>query len=46
LVARFGIEEIYLAIGLTRSYRGEFWPMIVGVHTWPDYEAKIDYDNL
>lgn len=46
LEARLGIEEIYLAIGLTRSYRGGFWTIIVGVHTWPDYEAVVDYDNL
>ena len=43
---RFGIREIYLAVGLTRSYRGAFWPMIIGVHTLPDYEATVDYDNL
>lgn len=46
LEARFGIREIYLAVGLTRSYRGAFWPMIIGVHTLPDYEATVDYDNL
>lgn len=46
LEARFGIEEVYLAVGLSRSYRGDFWIIVVGVHTLPDYEATIDYDNL
>jgi hypothetical protein len=46
LEARFGIREIYLAAGLTRSFRGALWPMIIGVHTVPDYEAAVDYDNL
>lgn len=46
LRARFGIQEIYLAVGLTRSYRGDYWRVIVGVHTLPDYQAAVDYDNL
>lgn len=46
LEVRFGIREIYLAVGLTRSYKGAFWPIVVGVHTLPDYEATVDYDNL
>jgi hypothetical protein len=46
LEARFGIKEIYLAVGLTRSYQGEYWLVVVGVHTLPDYEATVDYDNL
>jgi hypothetical protein len=46
LEVRLGVEEVYLALGLTRSYRGGFWCMVVGVHTLPDYEAVIDYDNM
>jgi len=46
LEARFGIEEIYLAVGLTRSFEGTFWPIVIGVHTLPDYQADVDYDNL
>ena len=46
LEARFGIQEIYLAVGLTRSYQGSLWPIVVGVHTVPDYPATVDYDNL
>jgi hypothetical protein len=45
LEARFGIQEVYLAVGLTRSYKGDFWPIVVGVHTLPDYEATVDYAN-
>jgi len=46
LKARFGIREIYLAIGLTHSFQGSNWPIVIGVHTLPDYDAIIDYDNL
>ena len=46
LEARFGIEQVYLAVGLTRSYQGGFWTLVVGVHTLPEYEAVVDYDNL
>jgi len=46
LEARFGIQEIYLAVGLTRAYQGGFWSIIVGVHTVPDYQAEVDYDNI
>jgi hypothetical protein len=46
LEARLGIEEIYLSVGLTRTYKGSCWPIVVGIHTVPDYEATVDYDNL
>jgi hypothetical protein len=46
LEARFGIRDIYLVAGLTRSYQGGFWIIIVGVHTVPDYQATVDCDNL
>jgi hypothetical protein len=46
LEVQLGVEEVYLALGLTRSYRGGFWCMVVGVHTLPDYEATVDYDNM
>ena len=46
LEARFGIQEICLAVGLTRSHEGSYWPIIIGVHTVPDYQAVVDYDNL
>jgi len=46
LEARLGLQEIYLAVGLTRSHEGSYWPIIIGVHTVPDYQAVIDYGNL
>jgi hypothetical protein len=46
LEARYGIEQVYLALGLTRNYQGRYWCVIIGVHTLPDYQAIIDYDNL
>lgn len=46
LEARIGIQEVYLAAGLTRSFRGDCWPIVIGVHTVPEYSATVDYDNL
>jgi hypothetical protein len=46
LEARFGIQEIYLAVGLTRSHEGSYWPIVIGVHTLPDHQAIVDYCNL
>jgi len=43
---KFGIEKIYVAIGLSRTHEGKHWTLIVGVHTLPDYQADIDYRNL
>ena len=36
-------SAIYLALGLSRYYEGRCWPLVVGVHTRPDYEAEVDY---
>jgi hypothetical protein len=46
LEARLGIREVYLAVGLTRSFQGTCWTLVIGVHTLPDYEATVDYANL
>jgi hypothetical protein len=46
LEARFGITEVYLVVGLTRSYQGGYGLVVAGVHTVPDHEASVDYDNL
>jgi len=37
LLDRLGAEEVYLAVGLSRSWRDEYWPLVVGVHVVPDY---------
>jgi hypothetical protein len=46
LETRFSIDQIYLAVGLAHSYKGSLGPIVVGVHTLPDYQAVVDYDNL
>ena len=43
---RLGVEDLYLALGLSRSYEGEYWLLVLGVHTVPDYEVEVDYGNL
>ena len=39
LLERIGAEDVYLAVGLSRPWQGEHWPLVVGVHVVPDYEA-------
>lgn len=34
---RLNAEAIYLVVGLSRSWQGEYWPLVVGVHVVPDY---------
>ena len=46
LAEEFGLGSIYLVAGLTRSFQGSFWTIIVGVHTIGDYKASVDYANL
>ena len=41
-----GERTIWLALGLTRELHGRLWPLVVGVHTIPDYEATVDYSTL
>jgi hypothetical protein len=40
-----GAKRIFLAIGLTRPFRDNCWPMVVGFHTLPDFQASIDLTN-
>lgn len=46
LESRLGVTETYLALGLTRAFRGEHWAIAVGVHTVPDFDVSVDYDNM
>lgn len=46
LQRRLRIERLFLAIGLSRNFQGQLWPIVVGVHTLPDYEATIDERRL
>lgn len=46
LCRRLGVERVFLAVGLSRNYQGQFWPIVVGVHTLPEYEATVDERRL
>jgi hypothetical protein len=46
LCTRLGADAIYLSIGLSRSFEGQIWSLVIGVHPTPDYSTKIDYDCL
>lgn len=41
-----GADRLWLTLGSSRTHDGRHWPLIVGVHTLPDYEATIDYHQL
>ena len=43
---KLNIKRVFVALGLGRLYEGKHWPLVVGVHTWPDYESVIDYDDM
>jgi hypothetical protein len=45
LRARLGLQDLFLAIGLTRAFQGAHWPMVVGVHVVPDYDVTVDHSN-
>ena len=45
LRARLGLQDLFLAIGLTRAFQGAYWPIVVGVHLVPDYDVVVDYSN-
>ena len=34
-------EELYFSIGLSRLFREDYWPFIIGVHIFPDYDATV-----
>ncbi len=36
----------WIVMGTARALNGQHWPLIVGVHTLPDYEADVDYSAL
>ena len=39
-------DVIYLSVGLSRTFAGNHWPLVIGVHPVPDYTITIDYTNL
>ncbi|MBL7064568.1 MAG: hypothetical protein ISS49_10260 [Anaerolineae bacterium] len=40
LYERLNADALYLAVGLSRNWQGEYWPLVVGVHVVPDYEMN------
>ncbi len=40
LFEQLGAEALYLAVGLSRNWQGEYWPLVIGMHIVPDYETK------
>jgi hypothetical protein len=40
LFERLEVEALYLAVGLSRNWQGEYWPLVIGVHVVPDYEVN------
>jgi hypothetical protein len=45
LLERLDAEDIYLAVGLSRAWQGECWPLVIGVHVVPDYQVTLDSNN-
>ncbi len=46
-----GFNQVFIVVGLTPRNRlpsglVDNWPMIIGVHTLPDYSQDIDYNDL
>jgi hypothetical protein len=46
LKRRLDVDEMFLALGLSRSYEGTTWLLVIGVHPVPDYQVEVDYSNL
>ncbi len=46
LLDAIGAREVYLALGLSRSFDGRIWPLVIGVHAVPDDDVTIDYTHL
>ena len=43
---RQGKHLTYLALGLSRRFRGKHWLMVIGVHTIPELDVLIDWGRL
>lgn len=43
---RLAVAAIYLSIGLSRTFEGKIWPLVIGVHPLPEYTVTIDYAQL
>jgi len=43
---RLQAEAIYLALGLSRSWQGQHWLLVIGAHVVPDYQVEINLSAL
>lgn len=43
---RLPATAIYLSLGLSRTYAGKIWPLVIGVHPTPEPVVEIDYGQL
>ena len=43
LCEKLGADEVYLTVGLSRTYEGQTWLLVLAVHTVPDFDSAIDY---
>jgi hypothetical protein len=41
-----GCDDFFVAAGLSRAFHGDYWPLVVAIHTFPDYHATIDENCL
>lgn len=46
LMERLPAQDLFLALGLSSSFQGECWLLVVGVHVIPDYVATVDCAEL
>lgn len=46
LMERLNADALYLTMGLSRQWRGRYWPLVHAVHIVPDYEAVVRLDCL
>ncbi len=46
LLARLNAEAVYLTVGLSRYWHGEYWLLVHAVHVVPDYEMPTTTDYI
>jgi hypothetical protein len=46
LKSLLGYFRVYVVIGLTKLHKGVNWPMVIGLHTVPDYKMEIGYGGM
>jgi hypothetical protein len=46
LTQTLAADAIFLSLGLSRTYEGRIWPLVIGVHPTPEITVSIDYEQL